>query len=112
MMTILFNFLYSHVSLYPVTISGIGLCITSKRYRYFVEFQAKRLVHFTLHFKQHEILCLFPVYSPPLRAGKFYKSLCGGYFEWRCVTIAVDYLIRVTWQALRLKGNGKRILVA
>ena len=51
MMTILFNFLYSPVSLYPVTISGIGLCIISKRYRYFVEFQVKRLVHFTLHFK-------------------------------------------------------------
>ena len=27
----------------------------------------------------------------------------------RCVTIAVDYLIRVTWQALRLKENGKEI---
>lgn len=34
---------------------------------------------------------------------------CGGYFELRCVTIAVDYLIRVTWQALRLKENGKGI---
>lgn len=81
MMTILFNFLYSPVSLYPVTISGIGLCIISKRYRYFVEFQAKWLVHFTLHFKQDEILCLFPVCSPPLRADKFYKPLCGGYFK-------------------------------
>ena len=95
MMTILFNFLYSPVSLYPVTISGIGLCIISKRYRYFVEFQAKRLVHFTLHFKQHEILCLFPVYSPPLRADKFYKSLCGGCFEWRCVTIDYNRLLNL-----------------
>ena len=106
MMTILFNFLYSPVSLYPVTISGIGLCIISKRYRYFVEFQAKRLVHFTLHFKQHEILCLFLLYSPPLRADKFYKPLCGGYFEWRCVTITVDYLICVAGVAFEREWKG------
>ena len=101
-MTILFNFLYSPVSLYPVTISGIGLCIISKRYRYFVEFQAKRLVHFKLHFKRDEILCLFPVCSPPLPADKFYKPLCGGYFKWRCV---------IQYMALCLKGSKKGILV-
>ena len=106
MMTILFNFLYSPVSLYPVTISGIGLCIISKRYRYFVEFQAKRLVHFALHFKQHEILCLFPVYSPPLRADKFYKPLCGGYFKWRRVTTVTIHGVE-----FNLKGSKKGILV-
>ena len=63
-------------------------------------------MHLTFHFKQDEILCLFPVCSPPLRAEKFYKPLCGGSFEWRCVTIAGHYLVCVAGVAFESEWKG------